>query len=327
MKLLVLYHANCWDGFCAAWICHSVHGKAEYVPVQYGQMPPDVTGRDVLIIDFSYPREQLLAMKAAANSLEVLDHHKTAAEALAGLDFCVFDQSKSGGRLTWEKFYGSRPSPWLVDYTEDRDLWTWKLPASREINASLRTLPLDFDAWDLLNANPDATSIMRTEGAAILRAEKMIVDQHVRNAHEIVIDGHKVLCVNATSLHSEIAGELAKGRPFGVCWFEGDDNERVYSLRSRAEGIDVSEIAKAHGGGGHRNAAGFRVRATGATGLFTEGQISSDDEGELKMAIGADREAGIVRVDFGKPVGWLGLPKADAKHFAGMIVEKANLLD
>jgi len=32
--LLVLYHANCWDGFCAAWIAHQIYPDAEFVPVQ-----------------------------------------------------------------------------------------------------------------------------------------------------------------------------------------------------------------------------------------------------------------------------------------------------
>jgi len=34
---------------------------------------------------------------------------------------------------------------------------------------------------------------------------------------------------------------------------------RVFSLRSNDEGVDVSEVAKQYGGGGHRNASGFKV--------------------------------------------------------------------
>lgn len=283
-KTLVLYHANCWDGFAAAWAYHRADPNAEFLPVQYGDAPPDVTGRDVYVFDFSFKRDVLLAMKAAAKSLLVLDHHKTAEVELAGLDFCTFDMHKSGGRLTWEfvveHYTGQQANqtvPWLVAVTEDRDLWRWALPNSREINSALRTYPLDFDVWDGLHDDPSSVSRLISEGSAILRAEKAIVDSHVKNAHETTIDGHKVLCVNATTLVSEIAGELAKDRPFGVCWFEGDNNERVYSLRSRDGGIDVSEIAKKHGGGGHRNAAGFRAPATGALGTFSEGQVSPGD--------------------------------------------------
>ena len=34
---------------------------------------------------------------------------------------------------------------------------------------------------------------------------------------------------------------------------------RVFSLRSNFDGVDVSEVAKQYGGGGHRNASGFKV--------------------------------------------------------------------
>jgi uncharacterized protein len=329
-RTLVLYHANCWDGFCAAWAFHRADPDAEFVPMQYGDTPPDVTGRDVYVLDFSFKRDVLLTMKAAARSLLVLDHHKTAEAELAGLDFCTFDMNKSGGRLTWEFLaeHGNvHPiAPWLVDYTEDRDLWRWSLPKSKEINSALRTYSLDFDVWDCLHSDPATRDRLIDEGMAILRAEQAIIESHVKNAHETTIDGHKVLCVNATTLISEIAGELAKDRPFGVCWFEGDNNERVYSLRSRDGGIDVSEIAKAHGGGGHRNAAGFRVPATGATGVFSQGQATPDDEGDIKIAVAADRAAGIVRIEFGKPTAWIGLPAKQAHELAGMLAVKAAQL-
>jgi DHH family putative phosphoesterase len=95
------------------------------------------------------------------------------------------------------------------------------------------------------------------EGSAILRREKQIIDDHIRFAREIMMDGHKILAVNATVLFSEIAGELAKDRPFGACYFDRADGKRQWSLRSRDGGVDVSEIAKSHGGGGHPCSAGF----------------------------------------------------------------------
>lgn len=277
-KPLVLYHAGCWDGFCAAWVFRNHKDRdAEFVPVQYGSQPPDVSGRVVYILDFSYPRDVLLAMHKVAHSLVVLDHHKTAQAALDGLSFCRFDMDKSGARLTWEHFCGDEPAPWQVYYTEDRDLWLWRQADSKEINAALRSYPLTFEAWDELDATPGIISDLIIEGRAILRAENQIVNGLAAQAHETEIAGHKVLMVNATVFASEIAGKLAIGRPFGVVWFEGDDRERVYSLRSAPDGIDVSEIAKSYGGGGHKHAAGFRVSATGATGLFSAAPVSEND--------------------------------------------------
>lgn len=101
---------------------------------------------------------------------------------------------------------------------------------------------------------------MQREGFAILRYQNQVVDSQCANATEIELNGHKVLCVNATVLISEIAGKLAEGRPFGASYFIDGDGVKRWSLRSRDGGIDVSEIAKRRGGGGHRNASGFEER-------------------------------------------------------------------
>lgn len=281
MKPLVIYHANCWDGFCAAWVARTALGEIEAVPAQYGVPPPDVQGRHVFILDFSYPRNVMVEIVGAAAWTCVIDHHKTAKEALDRLDevlapdlTVVFDMDKSGGRLAWEYFWDWRISklpvdarpfslgvrrdlaPWLVDYTEDRDLWRHALEGTQEINAALRSYPLDFELWDQFE-HKDPRSTFYYEGAAIRRRERQIVEDHMRHAREAEMDGHRIRLVNATVLFSEIAGELAEGYPFGACYFDRQDGKRQWSLRSSPDGVDVSAIAKAHGGGGHQHAAGF----------------------------------------------------------------------
>lgn len=212
-KPLVLYHAGCADGFSAAWVVHHLGIDADFRPVDYEHGPPDATGRDVMIFDFAYRREALLTMKEQAASLVVLDHHKTHAEALSDLPFCHFDMNKSGGLLAWEYFKKEEPPPWLVAYTEDRDLWRWVLPHSREVNSALRSYPRKMDVWDGL-AKRDVLELMN-EGKAIVRYEDQLIKAIVRLAREIELDGHKVLAVNTPVLLSEVAGKLAEGRPFG----------------------------------------------------------------------------------------------------------------
>lgn len=273
-KPLVIYHANCWDGFCAAWVARKALGDIEAVPAHYGQSPPNVSGREVYILDFSYSFDVMADMASASQNFTVLDHHKTAERALADLEAMFITHNmagrarygvdRSGGRMAWEFFsfiggWDGIDSPWLVDYTEDRDLWRHELPHSEEINAALRSYPLDFELWDRFGAVKDVVhqTFLVQEGAAIRRAERQIVNAHVRNAKESEISGHRVLSVNATVLFSEIAGELAKGRPFGACYFDRQDGRRQWSLRSDENGEDVSLIAKSRGGGGHVHAAGF----------------------------------------------------------------------
>ncbi len=270
MKTIVLYHGGgCRDGFAAAWIAKGrLPVDTEFIPVNYGEPPPDVSGAEVFVLDFSYKRPVMRDLILRAHHVTVLDHHKTAQAELAGLadlqwaspPTVHFDMTKSGARLAWEHFHDHNEAiPGVVGYVEDRDLWQWKRPNSRAVNACLRSYPLDFAVWDEFGhlTQHDLHTRFIEGGRAILRAEQQIVDSHVKYAREIDLDGHRVLSVNATVLQSEIAGTLAVGRPFGVCFFIRSDGKRIVSLRSEESGLDVSEIAKAHGGGGHAHAAGY----------------------------------------------------------------------
>ena len=155
-KMMVLYHAECVDGFTAAWVARGLYLErdVEYIPVKYFEPPPDVTGKEVLILDFSYPRGVLEEMYAKAAKLLVLDHHATAQEALAGLPYAEFDMERSGAGMTWDRLYASSRGvkrKWLVDYVEDRDLWRFKLPGSKEVSAYLSSQPMTFESWSRIS--------------------------------------------------------------------------------------------------------------------------------------------------------------------------------
>lgn len=266
---LIIYHAGCADGFCSAFLLWRLYPDAEFLPANHGDAPPDVAGRSVYIVDFSYPRDELVKMHSSASSLIVLDHHKTSEEDLRGLPFCTFDMGKSGARLTWEFVERLTTGtvqafvPWYVQYVEDRDLWKWVLPHSREVNACLRSYPMTFATWSELcsNDSPFAPLEFIKGGEAILRDQALTVATKVKQSHTVVVHGVTWSVCNATTLISETAGELARSvSGVGCCWFERADGSRTYSLRSiQSEGPDVSAIARVFGGGGHRHAAGFTL--------------------------------------------------------------------
>src|SRR6266568_4571929 len=93
---LIISHAHCSDGLSAAWVFYKIYPDATFVFAKYGDAPPDVNGKEVYILDFSYPRETLLKTNAQARGLLVLDHHKSAKEDLEDLLFCQFDMNRSG---------------------------------------------------------------------------------------------------------------------------------------------------------------------------------------------------------------------------------------
>lgn len=252
---LTIYHASCADGHTAAWVVHSKHPDSEFYPATHGKPAPDVTGKDVVILDFAYDRATLIGMKDRAKSLLVLDHHKSAAKDLEGLGFCIFDMKRSGAGLAWDHFYGT-PRPWIIDYIEDRDLWNWKLEKSKEVCAALDCYDLTFDNWYKL-AHQSPQDLAR-EGEAILRYQQKTMASIAQHAREVELAGHKVLAVNSSVHISELGSMLARDRPFAVVWRQAGDGRYMYSLRvTGPQGLDVSEIAKSFGGGGHHSAAGF----------------------------------------------------------------------
>ncbi|HUY61182.1 MAG TPA: DHHA1 domain-containing protein [Candidatus Dormibacteraeota bacterium] len=253
-KPLVIYHGDCPDGFGAAYAAWKRFGEtATFVAARHGDPPPPVDGRAVLIADFSYPRPVLLALAERARELLVLDHHRSAQAELGDLPFCQFDMERSGAVMTWEHLH-QEPVPPLLQYVQDRDLWRHALPETAEVSAALSAHPLDFQVWDGLSVET-----LRAEGLALLRYQTQLVDRMVARAHPLEILGVQVPAVNSPVLQSELGDRLATGQPFAAIWWQGGDGLARWSLRSTPAGADVSEIARRYGGGGHRNAAGFRA--------------------------------------------------------------------
>jgi uncharacterized protein len=268
----ILYHGGgCRDGFCAAWVMRMLYPAAEFRPVNYGGDMPDVTGRRVFFVDFCPTETQLRGFCRTNPEVTVLDHHATAEPTLTTVKadnlHVVFDKARSGARLAWEHVcaesgrHDAGLVPWLVRYVEDRDLWRWSLPNSREINAAIRLTDLDFPAWDAL-AQMDPLDLVG-RGEAVLLRDAEIVESHVRHAVPQEVGGYKVPVVNATVLISEIGHALSKGQPFSATYFDDiKAGVRRWSLRSQPDGLDVGAVAKSMGGGGHRHAAGFETRFT-----------------------------------------------------------------
>ena len=260
---LVIYHGHCLDGACAAWVAsHALLDKGapgvQLHSATYGEPPPDVTGRDVTIVDFSYKRDVLIQMASVAKSLRVLDHHKTAQEDLVGLPFCTFDMNRSGAGLAWDELVGG-PRPWLVDYIEDRDLWRFKLPDSEVVNSYIQIAGYNLDAMAqvALDGLPNALA----KGKVAMAVRRSYIDSVKDNTilAKLAPDLPLVPSVNVPFwCVSEVVGELCEGHPFAFGWHISNTGRAVYSLRSRGD-FDVSSLAKRWGGGGHKNSAGFNA--------------------------------------------------------------------
>lgn len=293
MKLLCIFHSNCADGFGAAWaVRHALGETVEFHPGFYGAPPPDVAGRDVLLVDFSYKRPVLDSMASVARSIVVLDHHASAEIDLAAfkVETCGnakfvwtdvpgmlrdladlgrppiiahFDMERSGAGLAWDVFHPGRPRPPLLDRIEDRDLWRFKFSDTRAVQAAVFSYPYDFAIWDHLvgqSRRVDGLRDLAVEGTAIERKHhKDIAELVAVTKRTMVIGGYAVPAASLPyTLTSDAGNLMAEGERFAACYWD-TPTHRVFSLRSRQEGLDVSAIAEGYGGGGHRHAAGFQV--------------------------------------------------------------------
>ena len=258
---VVLYHADCPDGFGAAWAIWTRCPMARFVMVRHGQSPPDgLAGKRLSILDFSYPRPIIEQLASATSALVILDHHVTAQHELGDLPCTHFEQGKSGAVLAWEWAHGT-PVPWLLEYVQDKDLYRWQLPESREVNAALESYPFDFTVWSGLQQG-----CLVTEGRAILRAQEQLIDKILDTAVLVRFEGVTVPAVCSAILRNELGERLATAHPFCLVWYQRD-GRRYVSLRSREGGVDVSLIAQVYGGGGHCHAASFSLRIGGGEPL------------------------------------------------------------
>jgi oligoribonuclease NrnB/cAMP/cGMP phosphodiesterase (DHH superfamily) len=264
----VLYHANCIDGFGAAYVASLYYrAKSEpfnLVPCSYGGSVSAYPVTDpVRVFDFSWKRPVLERMLDRCPDLYLFDHHTTAEKELEGLPHCTFDMTKSGAQLAWAYYFGDEPEPWWVAYIADRDLWKKKLVGCDDVHAWLGSYPKTIEAWDqILDANPTRAPLAEalTEGRAIQRVFRQMQTERLTRANcfqtsllggfaEIwwtYCDEHRLVSQLCLDLAARSASRI------GICVFP-DGN---YSIRSTEDGPDVGALAARFGGGGHKHSAG-----------------------------------------------------------------------
>lgn len=293
---VILFHANCPDGFGAAWWLGKHLNDPERIACTHNMTPPDVTGRDVFMVDFCFPAREMTTIAATCESLLVLDHHASAVEYVkdaAGIQFyddlfgylefselgggsqreAVIDQKRSGIGLVSD--FVSRRSgeqaPTFFANVEDRDLWRFDLHGTAQVFAAVTSRPYSDGAWEEM-ASMHIRDLVH-EGDAIERYRQQLIAQCLDNAYRrnFYTDSGELVAgviwvANCPyAICSDVAGELAKRDPtrFAATYFDIDETHRKWSLRSTPEGMDVAAFA-AHWppGGGHIHAAGFMAVAS-----------------------------------------------------------------
>lgn len=298
--LIIAHGGNCNDGFMAAFLMKGyISGRFPNSPCEvaftnYGKTMPDVTGKTVFIVDFSYPKEILDEARKKAVHITMLDHHESAAKMWGGYqkfelepsnDMCGLSvnlrEDQSGAMLALNYVIEASPdlNTWkcarlldIVKRIDDRDRWVFSYPDTNAYTEVLASVPQTFEAWsDLIFFEPNACFQERLTKAIIQCEKQELTCQRIaEKAFLIEFAGYTIPCVNTGKDFASRVGEILceakvrdeekKAYPFSMS-FVVTESEVLCSLRSRnPSGENVEEVAKRYGGGGHVHAAGLRLR-------------------------------------------------------------------
>ena len=203
-----------------------------------------------------------------------------------------FNLEESGATLAWKYFRSEWVTPAFLLYVRDRDLWKHILPMTAEINEASANMRFElgkvseitgiparnliFSAFDHLATltQEQLIEVMADRGFELLKPKREAIDRAVARMEygflphtdrgqmsncwipivRVLPDGSE------NRLMSDICAKLYKNipeAPFVACV----TSDGGWSLRSDKDGtnFDVSKVAQLYGGGGHWNAAGFKI--------------------------------------------------------------------
>jgi len=261
------YHMNCWDDDCTVKFYETNYNH----PANISYMRP---GDKVIIVDFSYPPEEMAKIEQAINYIQPppkdprpageiiwIDHHATA-ENYGYIYPGVRDFDNKGPaacELAWIYFFGEKPMPLAVALLGDYDSWRLTNPRSIVFNEGAKVIlstPLSSTWKSVFEDDFHSLSMIDTAGEIALAYRKKYIDNiRASYGYETMLAGHHAYALNIYGFGSTGFGELFNHQYPMVIAYIHDGRKYTVSLYSRD--IDVSEIAKGFGGGGHKGAAGF----------------------------------------------------------------------
>lgn len=282
------YHVDA-DGKCAAfwvkWFIGDIKDEEdEYIKINYGMDFPFEKIRDgekVYIVDYSLPVEEMKRLLDITKDITWIDHHKTAIEkykdfeepirgvrydGVAGcmLTYCYLKHMTRNGEGKIKPFSKSmtKDAPYFTKLIADYDVWTF------EYGDDTRFFHVSFEAE---NFNPDSDNWVELmglmneaqyieNGKIMLKYRDSFAKEYCESkGFETEFEGYKVYAMNVGLAGSDWFKSVDDGSydilmPFS---FNGRNGTWTYSMYSKT--VDVSNIAKKFGGGGHKGAAGFNT--------------------------------------------------------------------
>jgi oligoribonuclease NrnB/cAMP/cGMP phosphodiesterase (DHH superfamily) len=271
--MICFYHGADLDGHCSGAIVKTARPSCELVGINYGDEFPWAAveadeDHEVVMVDFGLePIERMVELAQRCNLLWI-DHHKSAIEEAervgfnpAGLRSLAF----AGCELAWQVFFPYRPMPRAVKLLGRYDVWDHTDPVVLPFQFGLQleedTRPENWmDGWAMLFELPAAVDEYVQDGTVAVRYKQSQDAKYAGAcAFESELDGKSFIVVNRGLANSQLFDSVWDAERHDAMatfvWRKGQWHVSLYSPR---DDVDVGEIAKRRGGGGHKGAAGFQ---------------------------------------------------------------------
>lgn len=288
-KRLGIYHSKDTDGHFSGAVLKYKYPDIELRGWDYKDEVPSfesMKGYDeIILIDITFPFD-ILQELGTRTKLTVIDHHVSfkkqvdnhlqighdvVTDDLKYITFeYIYDDKFSACELGFKHYFGYIPP--IVELVGKYDTWRangtdeWDkhvLPVKYFLYGKVNK-PEDIDSkWfimdELLNAL--ALADMFDIGKSIMEYERKMDESKTNSyAFEIEAYGLRALCINTNFMSSEtMMTKFDSSKHDIMIGFAYNGNNWGVSLRSVGDKVDVSQIAKERGGGGHKNASGFQA--------------------------------------------------------------------
>ena len=283
------YH-NDLDGRCAAWAVNAwvgiypdVDGRlhGDFIEINYNKpFPFDIIQPEeqVWIVDYSISPDEMLRLLKITKNITWIDHHRTAIDKYAGFPHeirGVRADGEAGCSLTFKyiHWWTSRgdgpidlsgtnphiPVPEHVKLIEDWDIWKFQYgDRTREFQAGMGmedTSPSSDIWWSFELTTFNIENVINNGKIALRYRSQWAKDFMKSWSFPVDFEGHRCIAANLGSCNSEYFKSVENDYDI-LMPFIFDGNKWTVSLYSKT--VDVSEIARRYGGGGHMGASGFQ---------------------------------------------------------------------
>ncbi len=293
-KIICLHHNKDLDGYSSGAIVKRKYPDAELIGWDYSDPIPDFEqfrGKDIVMIDITFPLEEVEKLSEISSSLTVIDHHISffkqfkdrfmkndegnSAESFTNVNLLIngklhyiYEAGVAACEIGWKYFFPDKETPKAILLLGEYDTWrkqdierwnTMIMPfqyGMRNICSSAESFPEHLlDDYTYVSC----ASIL-TIGTTILDYQKKQDAVACRCAFEVEYEGLRAICLNMGGASSNVFNTVYDEAKHDIMIpFTFTGRNWKASIYTTKPNIDCSSLCKKRGGGGHRMAAGFQV--------------------------------------------------------------------